>query len=72
MLDKAWKGMHNTIFAYGQTGAGKSYSIFGYDNNKGIIPIAADELFKKIGQETNPDVRYEVTVQMVEIYMEKI
>ena len=72
MLEKAWKGLNNTIFAYGQTGAGKSYSIFGYPGNKGIIPLAATEMFVKIGQETDPNVRYEVTVQMVEIYMEKI
>ena len=72
VLDKAWTGLNNTIFAYGQTGAGKSYSIFGYGNNKGIIPIAAVKLFERINAETDPNVRYEVTVQMVEIYMEKI
>ena len=72
VLEKAWKGLNNTIFAYGQTGAGKSFSIFGYPGNKGIIPLAATEMFKKIGEETDPNVRYEVTVQMVEIYMEKI
>ena len=72
MLEHAWNGFNNTIFAYGQTGAGKSYSIFGYPGNAGIIPIAAKELFVKIGQETDPNVRYEVDVQMVEIYMEKI
>lgn len=72
VLEKAWKGLNNTIFAYGQTGAGKSYSIFGYPGNDGIIPIAGRELFIKIDAETDPNVRYEVTVQMVEIYMEKI
>ena len=41
VLDKAWKGLNNTIFAYGQTGAGKSYSIFGYPGNAGVIPMAA-------------------------------
>lgn len=72
VLEKAWQGLNNTIFAYGQTGAGKSYSIFGYPGNKGIIPMAATELFVKMGKETDANVRYEVTVQMVEIYMEKI
>jgi len=72
VLDKAWKGLNNTIFAYGQTGAGKSYSIFGYTGNAGIIPMAATELFRRIGAETESNVRYEVSVQMVEIYMEKI
>jgi len=72
VLKKAWMGLNNTIFAYGQTGAGKSDSIFGYPGNKGIIPMAAEKLFVKIGAETEANVRYEVTVQMVEIYMEKI
>ena len=72
VLAKAWEGYNNTIFAYGQTGAGKSYSIFGYPGNKGIIPMAATQLFVKMGEETDPNVRFEVTVQMVEIYMEKI
>lgn len=62
MLEKAWKGLNNTIFAYGQTGAGKSFSIFGYPGNPGIIPMAATELFVKMAQETDPNVRYEVTV----------
>ena len=34
--------------------------------------MAATALFEKINLETDPNVRYEVTVQMVEIYMEKI
>ena len=34
--------------------------------------MAATQLFEGIGKETDPNVRYEVTVQMVEIYMEKI
>jgi len=34
--------------------------------------MAATELFVKMGKETDPNVRFEVTVQMVEIYMEKI
>ena len=45
VLEKAWKGLNSTLFAYGQTGAGKSYSIFGYGENKGIIPNVANELY---------------------------
>ena len=37
-----------TVFAYGQTGSGKSYSIVGYGENKGIIPRACEEIFKRI------------------------
>jgi hypothetical protein len=48
VLEKAWQGLNSTLFAYGQTGAGKSYSIFGYGENKGIIPNATTELFRRI------------------------
>lgn len=34
--------------------------------------MAAKELFVKMAENTDPNVRYEVSVQMVEIYMEKI
>ena len=72
ILDKAWEGKNVTLFAYGQTGAGKSYSIFGYPGNPGVIPMAATKIFERTAENTDPNVRYELTVQMVEIYMEKI
>lgn len=40
ILDNAWLGYHCCLFAYGQTGAGKSYSMIGYGANIGIVPIA--------------------------------
>ena len=54
VLEKAWKGLNNTIFAYGQTGAGKSYSIFGYPGNPGIIPMAATALGKGLRPGPSP------------------
>jgi hypothetical protein len=72
VLEKAWAGFNCTLFAYGQTGSGKSYSQFGYGVNKGIIPVCADELFKRIDANTDPNIRYQVTVRIIEIYMEKL
>lgn len=37
MLDDAFDGYNTTLFSYGQTGAGKSYSIMGYGTNEGIF-----------------------------------
>ena len=34
ILNNAWLGYHCCLFAYGQTGAGKSYSMVGYGANK--------------------------------------
>ena len=50
VLDNAWKGYNCSLFAYGQTGSGKSYSMVGYGNNKGIVPMACEELFKGIDE----------------------
>lgn len=72
VLEKAWGGLNCTLFAYGQTGSGKSYSQFGYGANRGIIPVCADELFKRIESNTNPDLSFQVTVRIIEIYMEKL
>ncbi|CAJ1462321.1 unnamed protein product [Effrenium voratum] len=72
VLDNAWNGFHCCLFAYGQTGAGKSYSMVGYGNNKGIVPISCEEIFSRIGKEKDPTKRYEVTVSMIEIYNEAI
>jgi len=71
VLDNAWNGYHCCLFAYGQTGAGKSYSMIGYGINKGIVPISANEIFERIKQNDNPYKKYEVTVSMLEIYNEK-
>ena len=72
ILENAWEGYHCCLFAYGQTGSGKSYSMVGYGANKGIIPISCDEIFKRIGENKNPDKFYEVQVSMLEIYNEKV
>ena len=44
----------------------------GYGANKGIIPISCDEIFKRIGENKEPDKTYEVQVSMLEIYNEKV
>jgi len=72
VLDNAWEGYHCCLFAYGQTGAGKSYSMVGYGANKGIVPMACEEIFRRIGVNTDPGLRYEVLVSMVEIYNEQV
>ena len=71
VLDNAVKGFNCSLFAYGQTGAGKSFSMVGYGPNKGIVPITCDELFKLIEASTS-DTKYQVTFSMLEIYNEQV
>lgn len=70
VLDNAWDGYHCCLFAYGQTGSGKSYSMIGYGANKGIVPIAMNEIFERIKATTTKEKWYEVSVSMLEIYNE--
>ena len=72
VLDNAWQGYHCCLFAYGQTGSGKSYSMVGYGANKGIVPIACDEIFKRIAQNKDKNLEYQVQFSMLEIYNEKV
>ena len=72
ILDNAWQGYHCCLFAYGQTGSGKSYSMVGYGTNKGIVPISCEEIFTRIANNTDPSMKFEVEVSMLEIYNEKV
>ena len=57
---------------YGQTGAGKSYSMMGYGEDKGIIPIASEKIFDRITSNEDPNLTFRVETSMLEIYMEKV
>ncbi|KAF4678035.1 hypothetical protein FOL47_006987 [Perkinsus chesapeaki] len=72
VLNNAWAGYHCCLFAYGQTGSGKSYSMVGYGPNRGIVPIACEEIFKRINDTISPTLKYEVSISMLEIYNEQV
>mmetsp|Transcript_4378 Transcript_4378/g.6951 ORF Transcript_4378/g.6951 Transcript_4378/m.6951 type:complete len:491 (-) Transcript_4378:2208-3680(-) len=77
MVEEVFKGFNCTIFAYGQTGTGKSFTMKGGNSseNAGIIPRIVGEIFDRISSEVNtdePEYDYEIQVSYVEIYMEKI
>lgn len=66
------KGYNSTIFAYGQTGAGKSWTMFGdiaVSENKGIIPRACGHIFSHINQDTE-GTEYTIKCSFLEIYRE--
>ncbi|KAL8275154.1 hypothetical protein Esti_000904 [Eimeria stiedai] len=72
VLNSAYDGYNACLFAYGQTGAGKSYSMVGYGANKGIIVRACEEIFTRIGANTDPNLKAEVQISMLEIYNEQV
>ncbi|KAK2961148.1 putative Kinesin-II 85 kDa subunit [Blattamonas nauphoetae] len=74
-LENAWKGFNCTLFAYGQTGAGKSFSMTGdmsSEATRGIIPRGCEEMFKRIKENNDENVSYEVKVSFLEMYNEKL
>lgn len=48
MILQALDGYNTTIFAYGQTSSGKTHTMFGSDEEPGIIQLAAKEIFSKV------------------------
>uniref|UniRef100_A0A8D0CQ77 plus-end-directed kinesin ATPase n=1 Tax=Sander lucioperca TaxID=283035 RepID=A0A8D0CQ77_SANLU len=75
MLLHAFEGYNVCIFAYGQTGAGKSYTMMGRQekDQQGIIPLLCEDLFTKIhGSNNDNSMGYSVEVSYMEIYCERV
>jgi len=82
IVESCMSGYNGTVFCYGQTGAGKTFTMTGTtgdrsDPNKGLIPLMLEALFKKMSdkmQENNERVSFsfDCTCSFLEIYNEKI
>ncbi|XP_073726239.1 kinesin-like protein KIF1A isoform X20 [Misgurnus anguillicaudatus] len=74
MLLHAFEGYNVCIFAYGQTGAGKSYTMMGKQekDQQGIIPLLCEDLFTKISDNNDNNMSYSVEVSYMEIYCERV
>ncbi|KAM8875094.1 kinesin-like protein KIF1A isoform 14-T14 [Spinachia spinachia] len=75
MLLHAFEGYNVCIFAYGQTGAGKSYTMMGKQDVKdqqGIIPLLCEDLFTKFNDNADNSMSYSVEVSYMEIYCERV
>ncbi|KAL5995950.1 hypothetical protein ACLOJK_026023 [Asimina triloba] len=64
-------GFNVCIFAYGQTGTGKTFTMEGSPGNRGVNYRTLEQLFQ-ISQEKSSTMRYELFVSMLEVYNEKI
>lgn len=73
-VDDILNGYNGTVFAYGQTGAGKSYTMMGdmmSPEQKGVIPRISEQIFQSI-LTSESNIEYTVGVSYMEIYMERI
>jgi len=75
LLPGILEGIHVCIFAYGQTGAGKTYTLAGNRGNgePGIQDLAIADLLRLAGsREEGSGAKYEVRLTALEIYNESI
>jgi len=85
LVDAVLSGINGCIFAFGQTGAGKTHSMLGSeggrrrDSQDGVLPRAAAELFRRIARLEADAARaigdggfsaYEVRASFIEVYRE--
>ena len=80
LIKQVLEGYNCTVFAYGQTGTGKTYTMEGLgeirgswenDPNTGIIPRALSDLFDGLRM-SNDTTEYSVRVSFLEMYNEEI
>uniref|UniRef100_UPI000B4C22A7 kinesin-like protein KIF9 n=1 Tax=Lonchura striata TaxID=40157 RepID=UPI000B4C22A7 len=73
LVSRALQGYSGTIMCYGQTGAGKTYTMTGTASeyrNRGIIPRAIQQIFKSAAEFLN--IMVTVRISYLEIYNEAL
>lgn len=71
MVMSVLDGYNACIFAYGQTGTGKTFTMEGTPENRGVNYRTLEELFR-VSEERSSLMRYEFFVSMLEVYNERI
>jgi len=74
LVESVLEGYNGTIFAYGQTGCGKTHTMvgdYGEEDTKGIIPKAFSHIFGFINS-SEDDTKFLVRCSYLEIYNESI
>ncbi|KAL1304947.1 hypothetical protein AAFC00_003858 [Neodothiora populina] len=70
LVRRVMEGYNGTVFAYGMTGTGKTFSMQGTANSPGVIPLAITDIFSYIRE--NPNREFLLRVSYLEIYNEKL
>lgn len=70
LVRRVMEGYHGTVFAYGMTGTGKTFSMQGTMSSPGVIPLAITDIFSYIRE--TPQREFLLRVSYLEIYNEKI
>ena len=68
-LSSLLKGINISIFAYGQTSTGKTFTMKGDSKNEGIISLSIKEIFSNLEKSIN---KFTIKVSYIEIYNETV
>jgi kinesin family protein 18/19 len=71
IIDSVLNGVNCSVFAYGATGAGKTFTMLGSQEKPGIMFLTMMELYRKI-YEKQHEICCDVAVSYLEIYNEQI
>ena len=71
LMTSVLDGFNVCLFAYGQSGTGKTYTMDGTDAQPGLVPRAMGGVFSVIGERT-ANFTHECYLSMIEIYNENI
>lgn len=72
LIKQLMNGYNATVFAYGMTGSGKTYSMSGIEGEPGVIPLSVNEIFNHIENADKEIYKFELKVSYLEIYNERI
>ncbi|XP_017754603.1 PREDICTED: kinesin-related protein 4-like [Eufriesea mexicana] len=70
IVNAAVNGINGTVFAYGQTSSGKTYTMMGIEEEPGIVPLAVQHMFDAIANTTGRE--FLLRVSYLEIYNERV
>ncbi|GMI13159.1 hypothetical protein TrLO_g9197 [Triparma laevis f. longispina] len=72
LINHSMNGYRTTFFAYGQTGAGKTFTVLGEDKKPGLLFRAVNYLFKstKLKSE-NEKMKFTIRLSAIELYNEQ-
>ena len=71
LIEGVMSGFNATVFAYGATGAGKTYTMMGEEDRDGVMLLSVEELFDQI-EIVSHEKDYQLKISYIEVYNENI